>query len=85
MIELKDLLSKWSNLLEKGEGKKKIVREAIFAATGIDIKTEDIEFKGGSVYLNIKPIYKNQIFLKNEEINKNLETYLGDKKPERIN
>jgi hypothetical protein len=85
MIELKDLLSKWANLLNKGEGEKKIIKEAILTATGIDIKAEDIEFKGGSVYLNIKPIFKNQIFIKSEEINKTLEAYLGHKKPERIN
>jgi hypothetical protein len=84
MIEIKDLLEKFGNILLKEELKKEAVREVIAKAINFPIKKEDIKIKKGIIYLNIKPIYKNEIFLKKDQILKELEEALGQKSPQKI-
>jgi hypothetical protein len=84
MIEIKDLLSKWSKILLSEDAKKETILEVIFNTIGVKLNKEDVEIKQGTVYLKIKPIYKNQIFIKREEIDQNLEKIFGDKKPKEL-
>ena len=84
MIEIKDLLAKFGNILLKEELKKELVRDTISKAINFEIKPEDIKIKKGVIYLNIKPIYKNEIFLKKEQIMSELEKTLGQKSPKKI-
>ena len=84
MIEIKDLLEKFGNILLKEELKKSLVRETISKAINFQISPEDIKIKKGIIYLNIKPIYKNEIFLKKDQITQALEKSLGKKSPKKI-
>lgn len=84
MVEIKDLLARFNNLLVSGEFKKEMIREVISKAISVDIKSNDIEIKNGTVYLNIKPIYKNEIFIKREKIDALLENALGKKTPKDL-
>ncbi len=84
MIEIKDLLSNFSNILLKEEIKKDSIRDIISQAINLKIKREDIEIKNGTIYLNIKPIYKNEIFLKQEEILLKLKEVFNKKSPQNI-
>jgi hypothetical protein len=84
MIELKDLLARFNNLLLSEEGKTDTVRNIISEVIGIPIKKEEIRIKNNTVYLNIKPIYKNEIFLKQEQILLKLQEILGKKTPQNI-
>jgi hypothetical protein len=84
MIEIKDLLAKFNNILLSEEVKKKSIRDIISEVVRVDIKNEDIEIKNNIVYLNIKPIYKNEIFMKRDEIFLRLEKSLGKKTPQNI-
>ncbi len=84
MIEIKDLLAKYQNILFTEEVKKGAIKSIIYQIIGIEIKSEDIKITKGTVYLNIKPIYKNEIFLKREKIFTKLEEILGKKSPEDI-
>ena len=84
MIEIKDLLLKFGNILLKEEVKKDLIREIISKAINFEIKKEDIKIKNNIVYLNIKPIYKNEIHFKKDEIFKKLEEALGKKSPEKF-
>ena len=84
MIEIKDLLLKFSNLLVSEEDKKESVRSIISEAVGVTIKKSDIEIKNNTVYLNIKPIYKNEILMKRDYIFSQLRESLGKKAPEDI-
>jgi len=84
MIEIKDLLAKFGNLLLKEELKKELIRETISKAINYEIKGEDIKIKKGVIYLNIKPIYKNEVFLKKEEIFAELKSVLSQKAPEKF-
>jgi len=84
MIEIKDLLSKFSNTLLKEEMKKELIRETISKTINFQIKKENIKIKNGVVYLNIKPIYKNEILLKKDKIIFELERVLGKKTPKDI-
>ena len=81
MIEIKDLLLRFNNLLISGELQKNTVRTIISETIGVEIKSENISIKNGTVYLDIKPIYKNEIFLKQEKIIEKLSQTLGKKSP----
>ena len=84
MIEIKDILAKFSNLLISEELKKEIISGVVFKNTGIKIQKEDIKIKNGTLFLNTKPINKNEILLKKEKIISELEGSLGKKAPKDI-
>ncbi len=84
MIEIKNLLLKFNNFLLSEEAKKESIRKIISEIIKTQIKTEDIKIKNNTVYLDIKPIYKNEIFLKKDKIFSELEAVLGKKVPQNI-
>jgi len=81
MIEIKDLLLKFNNLLVSENLKINTIKEVLFGVVGLEIKSEYIKIKNNDVYLNIKPIYKNEIFFKKDKILLKLEEILGKKAP----
>jgi len=84
MIEIKDLLLRFNDLLLSEEVKKNLIINILFETIGLRIKSEDIKIKNGTLYLNAKPIYKNEIFLKKEKISSRLNEALGKKSPQKI-
>lgn len=84
MIEIKDLLLKFNNLLFFEEVKKNSIKEVLNLIIGIQIKNEDIKIKNNIIYLNIKPIYKNEILLNKDKIFLKLKEKLGKKTPQEI-
>ena len=84
MIEIKNLLLNFRNILLSGEAGKGLILDAIKEIAGIQIKKEEIEIKNGILYLNIKPIYKNEIFMKRNQILVKLKESLGKKSPTEI-
>ena len=81
MIEIKDLLAKFSNILLGEENKIESVRSVIKEVVGLELKKEDIKIKNNTVFLNIKPIYKSEIFLKKDRILSKLGQYFGKRVP----
>jgi len=84
MIEIKDLLTRFNNLLLSEEVKKETIRKIISGVIKVEINSKDIKIKNSTIYLNIKPIYKNEIFLKQEQILLMLKESLGKKTPRGI-
>ena len=84
MIEIKDLLNRFNNILLKEGGKKEIIRNVISSVIKTEISSGDIEIKNNIIYLNIKPIYKNEIFLKQNQIFLKLKKSLGKNFPKNI-
>ncbi len=84
MIEVRDLLSRFEHILLKEENKSTYVKQAILETTGIDIPKESIQIKNGTVYLDIKPIYKSEIFLKQEQIFKKIQEFFSKNPPKKI-
>jgi len=84
MIELKDLLGKFENLLVGETIKQRALQDVLHSVAGVSVKKEDIKIEGSTVYLNIKPIYKSEIFLKRGEIARALAQSLGAKAPKDI-
>lgn len=83
MIEIKDLLSRFSKILSSGEVKKQILKEVLLEVVGLEVDSQKIKIKNNIVYLDIKPIYKNEIFLKKEKIFAKLQEKMGaDRLPE---
>lgn len=84
MIEIKDLLSRFDDIILKGEGKIEVIKNAISFVVGIKIESKDIKIKNNIIYLNIKPIYKNEIFIKQEQIFLRLQEVMGKRTPPNI-
>ncbi|MEK7572732.1 MAG: hypothetical protein AAB493_02680 [Patescibacteria group bacterium] len=81
MIKIKDLLFKFSNLLVSEQIKKESICEVVFKVIGIKLDSKDIKIKNNIIYLNIKPIYKNEIFFKKDIIALKLKESLGKRAP----
>lgn len=81
MIEIKDLLVKFNNLILKEEVKVETIRIIISKIINLDIQPENIKIKNNTVYLDIKPIYKSEILLKRDTIFQNLKESLNNKLP----
>ena len=81
MIEIKDLLLNFKSILISEGSKKEEIRRIISEEIKIDLKTEDIQIKNGTIFLNIKPIYKNEIFLKKDKIFSKIKATFGKKAP----
>lgn len=84
MIEIKDVLSRFSNVLFEHDSKQKLVLEAIFKVTNIKIKQSDLKIKNNVIYLNIKPLYKSEIFTKQELIFQELKKIISKNTPSTI-
>jgi hypothetical protein len=84
MIEIKDLLKRFDEILLKGEYKKDTIRNIISNEIGLDIKREEFQIKNNIIYLDIKPIYKNEIFIKMEKIQEKLNEVFGQRSPQNI-
>jgi hypothetical protein len=84
LFHIKGLLSRFDNMLLSGEIEAEAVRDVLLAATGIKIKKEDIKIKDNVLYVNIKPIYKSEIYLNKEKIFSLLSEALGEKAPKNI-
>lgn len=84
MIEIKDLLLRFNNILLSEEIKKETIKNIISEVIKISIKKESIEIKNGVIYLDIKPIYKNEIFLKRDKIFSLLKESFGKKSPQDL-
>jgi len=84
MIEIKDLLGRFNNLLLSEEIKIAALQKVLQQTTGVEVEKQNIIVKNNTVYLDIKPIYKSEIFLKKEEITLALKETLGTRAPEDI-
>lgn len=84
MIEIKDLLVRFDKILFSENVKIEAIKDIINKIVGLKIENTDIKIKNNTVYLNIKPIYKNEIFLNREKIFSLLEETLGKKTPKDI-
>ena len=81
MIEIKDLLQNFKKILISEGGKKEEICRIISEEIKTEIKTEDLKIKNNTLFLNIKPIYKNEFFIKKDIIFKRLKEVLGKKSP----
>ncbi|MBP9711609.1 MAG: hypothetical protein KBD55_01065 [Candidatus Pacebacteria bacterium] len=84
MIEIKDLLSRFRIILSSDDSKKESIISALNKTIKISLKKEDIKIKNNIIYLNIKPIYKNEILIKKEQIFTELKKSFGEKTPSDI-
>ena len=84
MIEIKDLLLNFRNILLTEDFKKDLIIKVIHSVVDIQLKREDIKIKNGVLYLNTKPIYKNEIFIKQKEVLSILRQELDRKAPFEI-
>ena len=84
MIEIKDLLNRFSDILLSEKIKLESISRIISEVIGVEIKKEQVKIKNGVIYLDVKHIYKNEIFLKKEKIFIKLEEAFGKKAPRNI-
>jgi len=84
MIEIKDLFAKYDKLLFREEKRRESIIEILNKVLNIQIRPEDVTIKNNVVFLNLKPIYKNEIYLKKEQILKEIEEKIKGKPPNDI-
>ncbi len=84
MIEIKDLLKRFNSLLLGEFTKKEAVRDTLEKILGVSIKSEDIKIQNATVYLNVKPIIKNEILIKRAEIDNALYEIFKERAPRDI-
>ncbi len=84
MIEIKELLGKFHKILSQEGYKKQIILSTLEDILKIKIKQEDLVIKNQNIFLNIKPIYKNEIFLHKEEITSKIDHLLGKSKIDKF-
>ncbi|MEK7588787.1 MAG: hypothetical protein AAB438_03130 [Patescibacteria group bacterium] len=84
MIEIKDRLLGFEDLILKGEFKKEALLGVLSKYVKKDLKKSDIKIENNTIFLNIKPIFKNELFLNKEKIQKEISLVLGNKVPKNI-
>lgn len=84
MIEIKDLLAKFNTILLSEEGKKETIRKIISETINLEIESKDIQIKNNIMYLNIKPIYKSEILIKQDQIFAKLKESFGKRTPSSL-
>lgn len=68
MPEISELLARFENILGGKRLQKQKISQLIKDITGINIDTESITFNAGVLSIKAKPIIKNELLLKKEEI-----------------
>lgn len=84
MIEIKDLLTRFNKIILSEEGKRESIRSTISEIIKVEINSKDIKIKNNIIYLNIKPIYKNEIFIKQDKIFLKLKEIFDQRAPQKI-
>ncbi len=77
MIELKNLLAKYDKFIFQEESKRVLVSRALSEVLPFSVGPEKIQIKNNTIYIDIKPLYKNEILIKRDKILENLEKYIG--------
>jgi hypothetical protein len=82
MIEIKDLLGRFKELLSSEDYKKEAVRDTLKNILDLDIEKEKITIEKNSILLDINPVYKNEVFIKKDIILSSIFEKLGKKNME---
>lgn len=77
MRNLSDLLNRFSHSLKKDSLAKERVREVLLRHTGVMIKEDQIYIKDGVLELDLPPVAKSEIMLKEEAIRDELKGLVG--------
>ena len=78
---IKPLLDRFKNITPPNDFIRGVTSDVIKKKTGILIKKENIYVRDNMLYIQAKPLIKNEIFLYREKIIEELVEKLGDKSP----
>jgi hypothetical protein len=84
MDQLKKWLARWKNLAPADAGLKMAAQEAIKEITGLAVETKNIKIAHHTVYLDLKPAWKTEIFLHRQKILELLQQKIGPHAPKKI-
>jgi hypothetical protein len=84
MINFADLLNKYRQLTPPDSHLKSVVIETIHQYVGVEVKPNQIKFKGKNVFIQASPIIKSEILLKQNLIIKKLNSELQGLSPTAI-
>lgn len=79
MIEIKDLLNRFSKIIDNKDLEREAIASVLTNILKTQVEKKDVEIKRNVLRLNIKPIYKNEILIKREAINLELDKVLSSK------
>jgi len=68
MYNISGFLQKFLNLEKDNNTKLSLILDAIKKSTGIEIAKETLEIKGDNLKINCNPVFRNEIFMHQKEI-----------------
>lgn len=72
MIDISSFLQKFLNLEKDNNTKLSIILETIKKETDIELSKEMLEVKGDNIKLNCNPVFRNEIFMHQSQIEDSL-------------
>jgi hypothetical protein len=74
MLEIKNFLQKFLNLEKDNNTKLSIILETIKKETGLELTKEMLEIKGDNLKINCNPVFRNEIFMHQSQIESSLKS-----------
>jgi hypothetical protein len=84
MKQIGELLERFKTLKIAHSDVKVAVRETLYSLLSIDVDEASIRVSGDVVFVQVRPIVKNQILLQKETILEELKKTLGQKAPRDV-
>lgn len=79
MFNIAQYLDKFKNIGGDDRALKGVLVSAIKTIVGVEIETKDISLKNGEAIIKVSPIIKNAIYIKKNQILKEVEEKMGQK------
>ncbi len=79
MLGVEEYLKKFQHILSNETAIREVVQEALFTQCSIKCDLKDIIFKKGTVYLNISPVAKGEVYMHKKKILAFLEGKTGSR------
>jgi hypothetical protein len=72
MYNISGFLQKFLNLEKDNNTKLSLILETIKKETGLELKRETLEIKGDNLKINCNPVFRNEIFMHQSQIESSL-------------
>jgi hypothetical protein len=74
MLSVTNFLQKFLNLEKDNDTKLSIILDVMKKTSGLGLSKEMLEIKGGTLKVNCNPVFRNEIFMHQSQIEDNLKS-----------
>jgi hypothetical protein len=72
MLDISNFLQKFLNLEKDNNTKLSVILDVVKRETGVELKKEMLEIRGDNLKLNCNPVFRNEIFMHQSQIEESL-------------